>query len=404
LPSLGFSENADRHFDFLKKIENQNDEQFWAEIRNAWSMNSSIINLNNGGVSPAPRIAQEALETYNRLNNEGPSYFMWRILDQGREPLRRNLAEIAGCSPEEIAVNRNASEALETVIFGIPLERGDEVVVTNLDYPNMKNAWLQREKRDGIVLNWVELDPKMEDNALIINRFVEKFNSKTKLVHITHCINWTGQILPVRAIADAARARKIEVLIDGAHTFAQLDYRIPDLGGDYFGTSLHKWLCAPIGSGMLWVKKEKISKIYPLFAAENPESDDIRKFESLGTRSFAIEQAIGKSIDMHHLIGAKRKQDRLFFLKNYWAERVQNLPKVNLLTSLKPEFSGAIGVVAVEGKKNEELEQFLFSEYKIHTVTINWKNVQGTRITPNVYTQIRELDKLVEGIERFSKK
>ncbi len=394
--------DADRQLDRLRSLGADNDEVFWQEIRNAWSVSSSIINLNNGGVSPAPRIVQEAVETYNRLNNEAPSYYMWRILDQGREPLRQNLAELAGVSPDEIAINRNASESLETVIFGLPLERGDEVVVTKLDYPNMMNAWKAREKRDGIVLKWVELDVPMEDNSLIVNRFTEKFTAKTKLVHVTHVINWTGQVLPARLIADAAHARGIEVLVDGAHSFAQLDYKIPDLGCDYFGTSLHKWLCAPIGSGMMWIRKEKIGKIWPHMAAEKPESEDIRKFEALGTRSFAIEQAIGKAIDMHLLIGSERKRERLFFLKNYWAEQAARIPGVKVHTSLKKEFSGAIGLVSVDGKKPEELERHLFETSKIHTVGINWEQVHGVRVTPNVYTQLRELDKLVLSIRKFA--
>lgn len=398
LPKL----DATRQFDRIRNLGTDNDEQFWQEIRNAWSVSSSVINLNNGGVSPAPRIVQEAQEAYNRLNNEAPSYYMWRILDQGREPLRQNLADLAGCLADEIAINRNASEALETIIFGLPLERGDEVVVTKLDYPNMMNAWKQRESRDGIVLKWVELDVPMEDNSLIVNRFVEKFSPKTKLVHITHVINWTGQVLPARAIADAAHARGIEVLVDGAHSFAQLDYKIAELSCDYFGTSLHKWLCAPIGSGMLFIKKDKIAKIWPHFAAEKPDSGDIRKFEALGTRSFAIEQAIGKAIDMQLLIGAERKRERLFFLKNYWAEQAARIPGVRVHTSFKKEFSGAIGLVSVDGKKPEELDSFLFSEAKIHTVGINWEQVHGVRVTPHVYTQLRELDKLVLTIKKFS--
>lgn len=379
------------------------EEGFWHLIKQAYTVSSTLLNLNNGGVSPQPKVVQQAVERYNQLSNEAPSYYMWRVLDKGREEIRRKLADLAGCSPEEIAINRNTSEALETVIFGLRLKAGDEVVLTKQDYPNMINSYKQRAHRDGIVLKFLSFDFPTEDKAMLVQTFVNTFTAKTKIVHLTHMINWCGQILPVKEIADEAHQRGIEVVIDGAHTFAHLDYNIPDLGADYFGTSLHKWLCAPFGSGMLYVKKEKIKNLYPMFAGEKPESDNIRKFESLGTRSFAIEQAIGQAVDFHHLIGSERKQKRLHALKNYWMEKVKDLPKVKLLTSLHPEFGGAIGMVAIEGKTPAELDRFLFRNYRIHTVSINWENIHGVRITPNVYTLKKDLDRLVVGIKEFVK-
>jgi len=238
------------------------DEDYWYQIQQAYTVSPQIINLNNGGVSPAPTVVQNAVERYGKFANEAPSYFMWRILDQGREPLRENLAKFSGVSPEEIAINRNATEALDTVILGLPLTRGDEIVMSKYDYPNMLHAWRQRELREGLKINYVNIDLPLEDNDLIVQKYVEQMTSRTKVVHITHIVNWNGQILPAKRIADEAHKRGIEVVIDGAHSFAHLEYKIPDLGGDYFGTSLHKWLSAPIGSGMLWVKKEKISKIF----------------------------------------------------------------------------------------------------------------------------------------------
>lgn len=379
------------------------DEAFWYQIQQAYTVSANIINLNNGGVSPQPRVVQEAVERYNRLSNETPSYYMWQVLDQGREPLRSKLAALAGCSAEEIAINRNSSEALETVIFGLRLEKGDEVVLTKQDYPNMINAWKQREKRDGIVLKWISFDFPIEDKAAIVRKFAEAFTSKTKVVHITHLINWNGQLLPAREIAAEAKKRGIEVLVDAAHSFAHFDYKIPDLDCDYLGTSLHKWLCAPFGSGMLYVKKEKIAQLYPLLAAPDAESADIRKFESLGTRSFAIEQAIGQAINFHHMIGSERKFKRLHYLKNYWAEQVNELPGVKVATSLKPDFGGAIGLLTMENKEPVEIGSFLFSKYKIHTVPIVWENISGVRITPNVYTTPSDLDVLVGAIKHLHK-
>lgn len=379
------------------------DETFWYQIKTAYTVSSNVINLNNGGVCPQPKVVQEAVERYNRLSNEAPSYYMWQILDQGREPLRRRLAELAGCSAEEIAINRNSSEALETIIFGLRLQKGDEVVLTKQDYPNMINAWKQREKRDGLVLKWLNFDFPIEDKAQIVKTFVDAFSDKTKVVHITHVINWMGQVLPVREIADEAHKRGIEVLVDAAHSFVHIDYKIEELHCDYYGTSLHKWLCAPFGSGMLYVKKEKIKNLYPLLAAPDPESEDIRKFENLGTRSFAIEQGIGEAINFHYLIGMERKQQRLHYLKNYWAERVMAFPGVRVGTSLHPAWGCAIGLLMVEGKKPGEVGAFLFNKYRIHTTSIEWENIHGVRITPNVYTTTKDLDTLVDAVRALVK-
>ncbi len=379
------------------------DEDFWYYIQQSYTVSPSLINLNNGGVAPSPKTVQDAMKRFHDLSNEAPSYYMWRILDQGREPLRRNLARIAGCSPDEIAIQRNASEALEAAIFGIELQAGDEVVLTKQDYPNMINAWKQRELRDKIKLVWINLDLPSEDDTYLVQQYTKAFTAKTKVVHITHIINWNGQILPVRKIADAAHARGIDVVVDGAHSFAHFQFSVPELGADYFGTSLHKWLSATIGTGFLYVRKEKIGSLYPLFAAGDPKSPDIRKFENLGTRPFFIEQAIGKAIEFYEMIGPERKEKRLHYLKNYWMEKVKDIPKVKLGTSFKPGYGCAIGLVSVEGKKPGELDSFLLDKYKVHAVGIEWENIKGLRVTPNVYTTTRDLDVLVEGIGKFAK-
>jgi selenocysteine lyase/cysteine desulfurase len=388
----------------LTPAEAARHEDYWHTIQQAYTVSPNIINLNNGGVSPQPLVVQDAVERYNRMSNEGPSYFMWRILDAGRESLRMKLADLAGCDAEEVAINRNATEALGTVIFGLNLKKGDEVVLTKQDYPNMLQAWKQREMRDGIKLNFINLELPIEDEELMVQKFVQAFTPRTKVVMITHMINWTGQILPVKKIAGMARARGIEVLVDGAHTFAHLDYKTTDLDCDYYGTSLHKWLSAPIGSGMLYVKKEKIKTLWPLFPSNNPQSDDIRKFEVLGTRSFPIEQAIGQAVNFQNAIGNKRKEERLRYLKNYWAEKVARLPKVKLNTSLKPEYSCALANFSVEGMTPAEIESTLFSKYKIHTSPIVWENIKGVRVAPHVYTTLKDLDRLVEAITYLSRK
>lgn len=396
-------ESAIKSKSAISPAELATDEDFWYYVQQSYTIAPNFVNLNNGGVAPAPKVVAEALKRNYDFCNEGPSYYMWRIIDQGREPLRKNLAQLAGCDKEEIALHRNASEALETVIFGLDLKPGDEVVLTKQDYPNMIGAWKQREKREGIKLVWVNLELPSEDENYMVKQYTDAFTAKTKVVQITHMINWIGQKMPVRKIADAAKRKGIDVLVDGAHTFAQFEFLIPELNCDYFGTSLHKWLGAPIGTGLLYVRKEKIKNIWPLFGAGEKEEEDIRKFEHLGTRPFFIEEATDKAIDFYDMIGAKRKEERLLYLKNYWMGKVKDIPKVKLHTSFKKEFGCAIGLVSVEGKKPAELDGYLWNNYKIHSVGIEWENISGVRITPNVYTSTKNLDRLAEGIEKFAK-
>ena len=292
------------------------------------------------------------------------------------------------------------------VVVGHPAGEPHEVVVSTYDYPNMANAWKQRALRDGVKL--VHADPQLPsaDENAIVEAFTGKFTARTKLVHITHIVNWNGQIMPVRKIADAAHARGIEVLVDAAHSFALLDYKIPDLGCDYWGTSLHKFLCAPFGNGLMWIRREKIAKVWPLLSNDKPLGDDIRKFETLGTRSFPAEMATGYSLDLHNLIGQPRKQQRLHFLKSYWMERVQDVPGLYFKTLIDPASSCAIGTFGMEGKKATALAEDLYNKWKIHTVAIEREGIPGVeapfnhvRVTPNVYTTTQELDRLVLAIQ-----
>jgi len=378
------------------------DENYWGVVQQSYTVSPDIINLNNGGVSPSPRVVQEAVERYNKQANLGPSYYMWGLMDKGREPLRKKLADLAGCDPEEIAINRNATEALNTVIFGLNLKRGDEVIGTKQDYHNMVNAWKQRVVRDGIKYTQISFDFPIENDEEIVSAYENAITRHTKIIHVTHIINWVGQIMPVRKIADMAHRHGIQVICDSAHAFGLLDFAIPDLGCDYWGTSLHKFLSAPIGTGMLWVKKENIEKIWALVSADNPRDGNIRKFESLGTRSFPLEQGIGEAVNFHVAIGSKIKEERIRYLKNYWAEQVIKMPKVKIHTSLKPEYSCAICGVTVDGMTPGELNSALFNNYKIHSVGIVWENISCVRITPHVYTSLPDLDKLVKAIGDIS--
>ncbi|MCC7302434.1 MAG: aminotransferase class V-fold PLP-dependent enzyme [Bacteroidia bacterium] len=379
------------------------DEAFWELVRNSFTVSKEIINLNNGGVSPQPRPVQEAHIRNYQYCNEGPSYYMWRMLDKSREPLRKKLAELGGCDPEEVAINRNSTEGLNSIIFGLNLKPGDEVVLCKYDYPNMMNAWRQREKRDGIKLVWVDLELPFEFDKAAHAAYVRAMTPKTKVVHITHMINWCGQMMPVKAIAEHAHSIGAEVIVDGAHTFAHIEHKIPELGCDYYATSLHKWLCAPFGSGLMWIKKNKIQNVWALLSNDKPDSNDIRKFESLGTRSFASEMAILSAIEFHETIGGKRKEERLRYLKDYWTQKVIKFPKVRMNTSLQPGWSCAIANVSVEGWDAVDMEQTLFERHKIHTVAIKHEKLNGLRVTPHLYTSLGDLDKLIEGLEYISK-
>ncbi|HTV13927.1 MAG TPA: aminotransferase class V-fold PLP-dependent enzyme [Acidobacteriaceae bacterium] len=378
-------------------------EDYWSTIQRGYSVNPDIINLNNGGVSPAPIVVQEAVERYNQLSNEGPSYYMWQILDQGREPLRQKLAALAGAKPGEIAIDRNSTEALNTIIYGIPLQAGDEVIGTKQDYPHMIEAYRQRTERDGIVYKQISFDFPIEDDDAIVKAYEQAITPRTKLIHVTHMINWVGQTMPVAKISDMAHTHGIEVLADGAHSFGLIDFKIPDLRCDYFGTSLHKFLSAPIGTGMMWIREDHIEKVWPLVCASNPHSTDIRKFEDIGTRSFPLEQGIGEAINFHEGIGSRRKQERIFYLKNYWSTRVQSMPKVKLHTSLQPEYSCAIGGVSIDGMTPAQVSGALFDRWKIHTVGIVWENISCVRITPHVYIRPADLDTLVSAIGELAK-
>lgn len=378
-------------------------EDFWGWVRESYTISASIINLNNGGVSPQPKVVQDAHIRNYQFANEAPSYYMWRILDQQREGLRNKLADLCGVSAEELAINRNTTEGLTNIIFGLNLKEGDEVVLSTFDYPNMMNAWKQREKRDKIKLVWISIPQPADNDKAVIKLYEDAITSKTKIVHITHLINWTGNIVPCKAIADMAHKKGCEVIVDAAHSFAHIDFKIKDTGADYLATSLHKWLCAPFGSGLLYVKKDKIKNIWPLLSSAEPETDDIRKFESLGTRSFASEMAIGTAIDFHNIIGAKRKEARLRYLKNYWAEKATKLPKINFYTSLKAQNSCAITTIGFDGWQAKQIEMGLFDKYKIHSVSIIHEKVNGIRLTPNVYTNLQELDFLVQGLTAISK-
>src|SRR5438477_7629019 len=324
------------------------DESYWSTIQNAFTVTRGIINLNNGGVSPSPRIVTEALVRYIWQQEDATAYTMWQILEPQSETIRTGLAELFGCDREEIAITRNASESLETLLLGLDLKSGDEVLTTTQDYGRMLTTIRQREQREGIKLNLIKIPIPPKNIDEITAAFQRAMTPRTRLILIAHQINITGQITPVKAVCDLARAKGIETIVDGAHSFAQFDFKQKDLDCDYFGTSLHKWLYAPKGTGMLYVKRDKIEKMWPLMAAESKQASDIRKFEEIGTHPAAPKLAIGEALLFHNGIGSKRKEARLRYLSRYWMNRLKDVPKVRFNTSFDPNQSCAIANVHID--------------------------------------------------------
>jgi selenocysteine lyase/cysteine desulfurase len=329
---------------------------------------------------------------------------MWNVLDPGVETVRRRLARTFGCDPEEIAITRNASEALEIVQLGMHLERGDEVVTTNQDYPRMITCWQQRERRDGIVLKQVTFKVPPPSMDYLVGRIEEAITPKTKVLHICHITNRTGQIFPVKKICQMGRARGLEVVVDGAHAFAQFPFKQADLDCDYYGTSLHKWVLAPIGTGMLYVKKNKIEKIWPMMPAPESMNANIRKFEEIGTHPASQRNAITEALNFHDSIGPERKAERFRYLRRRWSNRLRELPGVQILNSEDPEQSCGIGFISVDGIEAPKLSAYLWEKHRIWTVAIVTPGeYQGLRITPNVYTTLEEVDTFGDVMEKVIK-
>ena len=375
------------------------DESFWREIQQGYTADRSMINLNNGGVSPAPRVVQEAMKRHLDFSNTSPAYSMWRILEPQREPVRRRLARFTKCSPEEIALTRNASEGLQIVQNGLDLSSGDEVLTTTQDYGRMINTFKQRECRDGIVMKQFKIPVPAENDNEIVHLFEKNITPKTKMILMCHMINLTGQILPVKKVVRMARKYDIPVIVDGAHAFAHFDFDMTDLECDYYATSLHKWLCAPHGTGMLYVRKNKIPGLWPLQASNECGKDDIRKFEEIGTHPAANYLAIGDALTFHQGIGSKNKEARLTYLRDRWAKRLLKHDGITLHTSLNPKKGCAIATVQIEGIETSDVAKHLWSKYRIFVVAINHKEFTGCRVTPHVYTTIEEIDRFSDAME-----
>jgi selenocysteine lyase/cysteine desulfurase len=375
------------------------DESFWFPIQQAYPVDRSLVNLNNGGVAPAPAVVLEAMKRQLDTTNQAPAYTLWQLQEPQRETCRAGLAALLGCDREEVAITRNASESLEILQYGFDLKRGDEVVCCDQDYPRMITTFKQRERRDGIVLKQFPIDAPCTDPAKVVASYEAHMTPRTKLVLVSHVIFMTGAIQPVKDIVAAARRHGIPAIVDGAHAFAHVPFKRADLDCDNYSASLHKWLSAPIGTGMLYLKKERIRDVWPLMAA-GPEMDgNIRKFEEIGTHPAANTLAIADALSFLAGIGLERKYARLCYLRDRWASRLATHERVVMHTNLEPGFAGAFATVGVKGVDTTALASHLWLKHRIFTVGIVHPQFEGLRVSPNVYTTVDEIDRFADAME-----
>jgi len=373
-------------------------EDFWFQVQQAFDIDRSLINLNNGGVCPSPRIVHQAMIRQLNFANHAPSRNLWSVQDPQVELVRQRLARTFGCDAEEMAITRNASESLQIAINGIDLAPGDEFLTTTQDYPRMVDSLKQRHLREGIAVRQFKLPVPVGSHDELVRLFEENITPKTKVILLCHVVNITGEILPVKRVCDLARKRGILTIVDGAHAFAHFVYKVGDLGCDYYGTSLHKWLTAPIGTGFLYVRRPLIANHWPLQAAPQPQSGDVRKFEEIGTHPAAPRLAIAEALTFFHGIGPERKEARLRHLRDYWADRLVKCDRVRFNTNLSPEHSCGIANVQIEGVNPAALTAHLWKAHKIIVTPIGHEDCPGIRVTPNVYTTKRELDIFCEAM------
>lgn len=385
----------------MPAVDLAGDEDFWADMRGGYKLKPDYINLENGYYCFLP---QETLESFighvREVNYQGAYYMRTKAANDKKLAIER-LAKVAGCSPDELGITRNTTESLDTVISGFDWKQGDETVMAEQDYFSMLTMFKQVAKRYGVVNKMVSVPNHPANDEEIVNLYANAITPKTKLLMVCHMVNVTGQILPIRKICDMAHSKGVQVLVDGAHAFAHIKFSIPDLHCDYYGASLHKWLSVPLGAGLLYVKKEHIPSIWPLLAPGEKALDDISRLNHTGTHPVATLLALQNAIDFYEKLGAERKEARLRYLQNYWTGKVRDLPHVMVNTPADPMRSCAIANVGIKGMKPQDLADTLLKKYKIYTVAIDGANVHGCRITPNIYTNTKELDVFVAALKEM---
>jgi len=378
------------------------DEDFWLRVRGGYDLKPDYINLENGYYCFMPRETMErTIEHLRHINYEG-SYYFRTVQWENKDKVASKVAEIVGCSGEEVVITRNATESLDTIIGGIHWNAGDEAVMAEQDYGAMLNHFRFIEKRFGTVNKLVSVPNHPKNDQEIVDVYAAAITDKTRLLMVCHMVNITGQVLPIRKITDMAHARGVEVMVDGAHAYSHISFQMKDLDCDYYGASLHKWLSAPLGAGMLYVKKEKIDSVWPLQAERDLEPNDIHRLNHIGTHPVHTDLGILNAIEYQNALGLKRKEARLKYLQNYWTSQLRELPRIIVNTPVEMSRHGGIGNVGIEDIEPADLAKTLLDKYQIWTVAINRPGVRGLRITPNVYTTTSELDSLVRAIKELS--
>jgi selenocysteine lyase/cysteine desulfurase len=378
------------------------DEDFWTSIRNQYLLKPDYINLENGYYNFLPQpILIKFIEHIKEVNYQG-SYYMRTVQFDNKKKIAARLAGIAGCLPEELIITRNTTESLDLVIGGFNWKAGDEAIMAVQDYGAMLDMFEQIQNRYGVVNIKLSVPNHPKNDEEIVYLYASAITPKTKVIFVSHMINITGQVLPIRKICDMAHAKGVQVIVDGAHAFAHVKFRIDELDCDYYAAALHKWLSTPLGAGLLYVKKENVKNLWPLLADGEKDINKINRLNHIGTHPVHTDLTINDCIDYYEMIGAERKEARMYFLQNYWTSKVRNLPKIIINTPADASRSCGIANVGIEGISPADLAKRLMTEHKVFTVAIDYANVHGCRITPNVYTTTKELDQFVLALKTLS--
>ncbi len=386
----------------VKAVDLAKDEDYWLSIRKEYLLKDDYINLENGYYCFIPQKTLNHVSEHMKEVNLQGSYYMRTVQWENKRRVEEKLANLMGCSDEEVILTRNTTESLDTIISGIDWKEGDEAVFAEQDYGAMRNQFKLMERRYKIKSSIISVPLHPKSDEEIVNLYRDAITDKTKLLMVCHMINITGHILPVRKICDMAHEKGVDVMVDGAHAFAHINFNINDLNCDYYGTSLHKWLSAPLGCGMLYVKKGKAKNIWPLMAEWNKEDDDIRKLGHTGTHPVYHDLSILNAIEYYLKIGRKRKEERLRYLQKYWTEQVRDTPNILVNTPRDSQRSCGIANVGIANLKPSEMAKTLLDKYKIWTVAIDGSGVKGCRITPNIYTTTKELDVFIEALQELA--
>jgi selenocysteine lyase/cysteine desulfurase len=397
---------------FAKAFENKanlsanalaSDEDFWNQIRAQYLLKPDYINLENGYYNFLPQpLLNKFIEHIKEVNLQG-SYYMRTVQFDNKKKITERLAKLAGCGADELIITRNTTEALDLVIGGLDWKPGDEAIMAYQDYGAMLDMFEQVQDRYGVKRIMLSVPNHPKNDEEIVQLYEHAITAKTRAILVSHMINISGQILPIKKICEIAHAKGVQVIVDGAHAFAHFQFTIDELGCDYYAAALHKWLSTPLGAGMLYVHKGNAAKVWPLLADGEKDKNKITRLNHTGTHPVHTDLTINDSIDYYEMIGAERKEARLRFLQNYWTTKVRSLPKIVVNTPADPKRSCAIANVGIEGIDPADLAKRLLKEHQIFTVAIDYANVRGCRICPNLYTTTKELDHLVAALQQLSK-